>query len=253
MGIGSTIDTSLPFAKFQITSPCFFSAVLNILISSFASPPIVRIPRECSFLSDALPTKNRSPTGSGHIFRSIYERHTVMHWFHGCIGLRGKDYKTTLILIAAVYPCHEQHWLSFPVKGIFLLIPVPLIEPCGRNHNTSVFSPLLKCLFLQRRFTSGIENNLLSLKSRESPSLKTAVQPLVRFHEHRRHFRWMDVLCLELYLFYSCFFDPSINNAKNFIYFSCCIIIHIISATHDFSPLCNPLLLYHLYFLKPSV
>ena len=70
-GIASTFDTSIPLAKFQIVSPCFFNKDFKTLTSAFAKSPIVFIPKDFNFFSDAPPTKNKSLTGNGHIFLSI--------------------------------------------------------------------------------------------------------------------------------------------------------------------------------------
>ena len=58
----------MPFAKFQILSPCFFKFSFKSSLSQAASCPIVWIPIFSSFFTVAFPTKRRFPTGSGHIF-----------------------------------------------------------------------------------------------------------------------------------------------------------------------------------------
>ena len=137
-GTGSTTDTSLPFAKSQITSPCFFNTLFNVLTSVFANSPMVRMPSEFSFLSEAPPTKNKSRTGSGHIFFSISSGNRVCTRFGFLKSLA--IFASSLLLDTPTFTVNPSVWhiSSFMVLAAIPGLPNKLSVPVISTNASSM-------------------------------------------------------------------------------------------------------------------
>lgn len=159
--------------------------------------------------------------------------HTVMYRLHGGIRPGGKDHETCPVLIFPAAPCHEQSRGVLSVKCVLLLSEIPLIEPCGRNHNTAVTHTVAKQRLFHGRFAPGIKDHLPSLKSRKPPSLPSAIHAASPSRQNRRLLRGMNVLCRDSSdITHRLPPSPFIHIPKHPLDFSCRFLVHIISSAH---------------------
>ena len=109
-----------------------------------------------------------------------HQGHAVVDAAHGAVGFRGEDTEIPPVLPRAVKTGHIQGRQALPVKGHLLLLPVPLIEPGGRDRQPPGSHAVPEHPLFQGGLGPGVDDGGLVIGIRQAPALQCGRQTVVR-------------------------------------------------------------------------